>query len=61
MPKHFRLRSTHYSIIKITNKEEHQYITFGHSSDIDDRGFMNLYKKCTKTPYCFLVIETTIA
>ena len=32
-----------------------------HSSDIDLKDFMNLYKKCTAKPYSFLVIDTTLA
>ena len=47
--------------MKITNKREFQQIVFNHSSDIDFRSFMNLYKKCTAKPYSFLVIDTTLA
>ena len=43
------------------NKRELQQIAFNHSSDIDYRGFMNLYKKYTAKPYSFLVIDTTLA
>ena len=59
--KNLRLNSTHYFIMKITNKREFQQIVFNHSSDIDFRSFMNLYKKCTAKPYSFLVIDTTLA
>ena len=45
--KTIRLNSTHYFIIKIPNKQELQRIAFNHSSDIDFKDVMNLYKKCT--------------
>ena len=57
----FKLNSTHYFLIKISNKSELQQITFNHSSDINFQNFMNLYKKFTTKPYSFLVIDTTLA
>ena len=59
--KILRLNSTHYFIMKIPNKQELQQIAFNHSSDIDFKDFMNLYKKCTKKWYCFLVIDAALA
>ena len=48
--------------MKIPNKRELQQIAFNNSSDIIDfKNFMNLYKKCTATPYSSLVIDTTLA
>ena len=47
--------------MKIPNKQELQQIAFNHSSDIDFKDFMNLYKKCTAKPYSSLVIGTTFA
>ena len=47
--------------MKILNKRELQQIAFNHSSDIDFRDFLNLYKKCTAKPYTFLVIVGTFA
>ena len=44
------LNSTHYFIMKIPNKKELQQIAFNHSSDINFKDFMNLYKKCTAKP-----------
>ena len=61
MPKNVRLNSMHYFIIKIPNKQELQQIAFNHSSDIDFKDFMSLYKKCTAKPYSFLVIDATLA
>ena len=43
--ENIRLNSTHYFVMKITNKQELQQIAFNHSSDIDFRDFMKLYKK----------------
>ena len=60
VPKN-RLNSTHYFIMKIPNKRELQQIAFNHSSDIDFKDFMNLYKKCTAKPYYFLVFHATFA
>ena len=51
----------HYFITKIPNKQELQQIAFNHSSDIDFKDFINLYKKCTAKPYSFLVIDATLA
>ena len=47
--------------MKIPNKRELQQIAFNHSSDIDFRDFMNLYKKCAEKPYSFLVILAILA
>ena len=60
VPKDVRLNSTHFFIMKIPNKRELQQIALNHSSDIDFRDFMNIYKKYTKEPYSFLVNDTTL-
>ena len=60
VPENIRLNSTHYFVMKITNKQELQQIAFNHSSDIDFRDFMKLYKKCTAKPYSFLFISATL-
>ena len=60
MPKDVRLNSTHFFIIKIPNKRELQQIALNHSSDINFKDFMNIYKTCTAEPYSFLVNETTL-
>ena len=46
--------------MKITNIGELQQIALNHSSDIDFKDFMKIYKKYTKEPYSFLVNDTTI-
>ena len=51
--KNIKLISLHYFIIKIPNKWEIQQILFSHSSDIDFKDLMNLYKKCNAKPYSF--------
>ena len=47
--------------MKIPNNRELQQIAFNHSSDIEFKGSVNLYKKCTAKPYSFLVIDATLA
>ena len=48
--KDVTLSSTHFFIMKIPNKRELQQILLNHSSDIDFKDFMNIYKKCTTEP-----------
>ena len=60
VPKDVRLNSTHFFIMKILNKRELQQIALNHSSDIDFKDFMKIYKECTKEPYSFLVNDTTL-
>ena len=55
VPKDVRLNSTNFFIMKIPNKRELQQIALNHSSDIDFKDFMKIYKKCT-----FLVNDTTL-
>ena len=61
VPKDVRLNTTHFFIMKIPNKRELQQIAINHSSDINTKDFANIYKKCTSTPYSFLVNDTTLA
>ena len=51
VPKIIRLNSMHYLL---------QQIAFNHSSDINFKDFMNLYKKCTAKAYFFSVIDATL-
>ena len=53
VPKDVRLNSTHFFIVKIYNKRELQQIALNHSSDIDIKDFMKIYKKCTKNHTIF--------
>ena len=61
VPKGVRINSTHFFIMKIPNKREPQQIDLNHSSDIDFRDFMKIYKKCTAGPYSFLVNDTALS
>ena len=56
--KTIRIHTTHYFILKIPNKKELQQIASNHSSGIDFKDFMKLYKDYTKKPYSFLVNDT---
>ena len=58
--KDVRLNSTHFFIMKIPNKRKLQQIALNHSSDIDFKDFMKIYKKCSAKPYSFLVNDTTL-
>ena len=45
VPKDVRLISTHFFIMKIPNKRELQQIALNHSSDINSKDFIKIYKK----------------
>ena len=60
VPKDVRLNSTHYLIMKTDNRKELQNIAINHSADIDDKDFMKMYRECTKEPFNFLTIDTTL-
>ena len=46
--------------MKINNKRELQNIAINHSADTDYKGFMEIYRECTKEPFNFLTIDTTL-
>ena len=60
VPKDVRLNSTHYLIMKISSTKELQNIVDNHSTDIDYQDFIKIYRECTKEPYNFLTIDTTL-
>ena len=60
VPKDVRLNSTHYLILKINNKRELQNISINHSADIDYKDFVEIYRECTREPFNFLTIDTTL-
>ena len=60
VPKDVRLNSAQFFIMKIPNKRELQQIALNHSSDINIKDFMIIYKKYTKEQYSFLVDDTTL-
>ena len=61
VPKYVRLKTTHFFIMKIPIKKELPQNVYNHSSDIDFKDVMNIYRKCTAKPYYFLVIDSTRA
>ena len=60
VPKDVRLNSTHFFIMKIPNKRELQQIALSHSSDIDFKYFIKIYKTCSVEPYSFFGNDTTL-
>ena len=58
VPKDLRLNSTHFFVMKIPDKRELQQTALNHSSGIDFKDFIKIYKKCTPEPYSFLVNDT---
>ena len=60
IPKDIRLNSTHFFILKIPNKREFQQIALNHSSVINSKDFIKIYKKYTAEPYSFLVNDATL-
>ena len=60
VPKEVRLDTTHFFIMKIPDKRELQQIALNHSSDIDFKDFINIYKNYTAEPYSFLVNDATL-
>ena len=61
VPKDVRNNTTHFFITKIPNKREIQQIAINHSSDINTKDFVNIYRKYTGEPYSFLVNDTTLS
>ena len=51
--KSIRINSTLYFIMKIPKKQELQQISSNHSSDIDIKEFMNLYKNALQNHIFF--------
>ena len=61
VPKDVRLYSVYYLIMKINNKRESQNHAINHSADIDYNNFLEIYRECTKEPYCFLTTDIVLA
>ena len=47
--------------MKILNKRVLQQIALNHSSEINSKYFIKIYKKCTAERYSFLVNDATLA
>ena len=58
--KDVRLNSTHYFIMKINNRKELQNIAINHPADIYYQDFIKIYRECTRKPYSFFTIDTTL-
>ena len=58
--KDVRLNSTHYLNMKINNRKETQNLAINDSADIDYNDFFGIYRECTRKPYSFLTIDTTL-
>ena len=56
VPKDVKLNSTHYLIMKISNKGELQNIAINHSADIDFKDFVKICREYTKELYSFFAI-----
>ena len=46
--------------MKINIRKESQNIAINHSADIDYQDLMNINRECTKKPFNFLTIDTTL-
>ena len=46
--KDVRLNCTHYVIFKLNKKRELQNIALNHSTNIDYKDFIEIYRNCTK-------------
>ena len=55
VPKDVRLNTKHIFIMEFSKKREFELIDINHSSDIDSKDLMELYRNCTAEPYSFLV------
>ena len=60
VPKDVRNNSTHFFIMKIPNKTELMQIVINHLSDINNKDFIEIYRKYTDKTYSFLIIDTTL-
>ena len=56
MPKDVRLNSTHFVIIKISNKREFQKIALNHSSDIDFKDSIKIYNNVLQNHILFELV-----
>ena len=59
--KDIRLDFAVFFIMTIPNEREPQKIALNHSSDINLKDFIKIYKKCTAEPYSLLVNDTTLS
>ena len=53
--------STQFFVMKIPNKRELQQISLNHSSSINSKDFIKIYKKYTTERYSFLINDIMLA
>ena len=56
--KDARLNSTHYILMKISNKKELKSIAEENSGHLDFKEFLKIYNYCTNKPYSFMMVDT---
>ena len=61
VPKDVRLNTAHSFIMKTRSKRELQQIALNHSSEIDFKDFVEIYKIYTAESHSFLVNDTTLS
>ena len=59
-PKYARLKSTHYILMKISNKKELKSMAEENSGHLDFKDFLKIYNYCTKEPYSFMMVDTRL-
>ena len=58
--KKCQIKLTHYLIMKKNNRKELRNIAINHSAYIDYKDFLEIYRECTKEPYSFLTLDTSL-
>ena len=46
--------------MKLSKRKELKNIAINQSADVDYSKFVRIYRECTRKPYCFLTIDTTL-
>ena len=57
-PKDARLNSSHYILMKMSNKKELKIIAEENSGHLDFNDFLKIYNYCTDKPYSFMMLDT---
>ena len=57
-PKDARFNSTHYILVKISNKKELRSIAEENSGHLEFKDFLKIYNYCTNEPYSFMMVDT---
>ena len=59
-PKDATLNSTHYILMRISNKKELKSLTEENSGHLDFKDFLKIYNYCPKEPYSFMLVDTRL-